>query len=65
MLEGTVKNVIVDRAFGFVRHNNKEYFFHKTGCITPYETLKPGDRVKFIIDADAPKGPRAKDVERF
>jgi CspA family cold shock protein len=60
---GTVKKVVADRGFGFVKDGQgQEYFFHRSSC-RDFDTLQEGDRVTFDI-GQSPKGPRAEDVKR-
>jgi len=66
-MEGTIKNLITDKGFGFITVDGeeKDLFFHsnelKDGT---FEELKVGDRVSFE-KADSPKGPNATNVTRI
>lgn len=61
-MTGTIKRLVRDRGFGFLRDNGgQEYFFHRSGCQSSYDDLKEGDRVSFI-EAPSPKGPRAEQI---
>ena len=63
MSTGTVKKIIADRGFGFIRgEDGREIFFHRT-CLQglPFETLKEGQAVDFDIE-EATRGPRANNV---
>lgn len=66
-MEGTIKNLITDKGFGFIAVDGeeKDLFFHsnelKDGT---FEELKVGDRVSFE-KADSPKGPNATNVTRI
>jgi cold shock CspA family protein len=63
-LPGTIVRLVVDKGFGFLRDpTGVEYFFHRTACAVPLETLDVGDVVTFTASA-SPKGPRAEQVER-
>jgi CspA family cold shock protein len=58
---GTVKRLVQDRGFGFIRTTDGvEYFFHRSSCDN-YEGLHEGSRVSFRIGS-GPKGPRAENV---
>ena len=59
-MQGTVKRVIRDRGFGFIRSaEGREIFFHRSSLESlDFDTLKEGDAVEFDIE-DGPKGPRA------
>lgn len=63
-LIGTVKRLVPDRGFGFIRHaNGKEYFFHTSGCREGvFDTLQEGQSVAFS-ETQSAKGPRAQGVE--
>jgi CspA family cold shock protein len=62
-MEGTVKRVIRDRGFGFIRSaDGREIFFHRSSLQgLNFETLKEGDAVEYELE-DGPKGPRATSV---
>jgi CspA family cold shock protein len=64
-MQGTVKRVIRDRGFGFIKSTEgREIFFHRSSLQgLDFETLKEGDAVEFEVE-DGPKGPRAA-VVRF
>jgi CspA family cold shock protein len=63
MSRGTVKKIIADRGFGFIRsEDGREIFFHRTclqGCA--FENLREGQAVDFEIE-EATRGPRANNV---
>ena len=62
MTAGTIKTLVRDRGFGFIRSvEGLDYFFHSSACIC-FEALVPGDHVEFIGE-DSPKGPRAVEVK--
>ena len=62
---GTIKRLVTDRGFGFIRESNgpNEYFFHLSSCRTHYNDLAEGDEVSFDIES-SPKGPRAGNVTK-
>lgn len=64
---GTVKRLVRDRGFGFIRTDDgDEYFFHRSACGRgEFDALQEGDRVSFADDEGHKKGPRAEDVERI
>jgi CspA family cold shock protein len=65
MTTGTVKKVIADRGFGFIRaEDEKEYFFHRDALDSSldFDRLIGGERVQFVVEA-SPKGPRASQVQ--
>jgi len=59
-MQGTVKRVIRDRGFGFIRSTEgKEIFFHRSSLQgLNFDTLKEGQNVEFEVE-NGPKGPRA------
>lgn len=62
-MTGTVKNVNIDKGYGFIKgENGAEYFFHRSALknIT-IEELDRGREVTFE-DAEGTKGPRAEDI---
>ena len=64
MTTGTIKKVVADRGFGFIRaEDEKEYFFHRDGLDSTlnFERLSGGEKVEFEIE-QSPKGPRATQV---
>lgn len=62
-MQGTIKRVVRDRGFGFIRSTEgREVFFHRSSLQgLNFDTLKEGDAVEFEIE-DGPKGPRAASV---
>lgn len=57
---GTIKRVVLDKGFGFIRHaSGNEYFFHSSvlGGGLAFDVLSEGDEVRFRPE-DSPKGPR-------
>lgn len=62
-MTGTIKRLVADRGFGFVKgHNGTEYFFHRSEAAA-YDSMHEGQAVSFNEDPNATKGPRAKQVE--
>jgi CspA family cold shock protein len=63
MANGTIKKVLKDRGFGFIRTGDgKEVFFHRSECKgCDFEALDQGQQVEFDVKDD-PKGPRAMNV---
>jgi cold shock protein len=62
---GTVKRLVVDKNFGFIRDGNGvEYFFHASALRGPlgFNDIREGDSVLFV-PGQGDKGPRANDVE--
>jgi CspA family cold shock protein len=62
---GTIKKVIADRGFGFIRADDtKEYFFHRDALDSSldFDRLVGGEKVEFQIE-QSPRGPRASRVQ--
>jgi cold shock protein len=59
-MQGTIKRVIRDRGFGFIRSTDgKEIFFHRSSLQElNFDVLKEGQAVEFEME-NGPKGPRA------
>jgi CspA family cold shock protein len=63
-MTGTITRKMAEKGFGFIRAENKDYFFHHSQCITNFDSLNIEDEVRFELEKSS-KGPRAKDVERI
>ena len=63
MMNGTIKKVMKDRGFGFIKTpDGKEVFFHRSECRSvDFDHLEQGQSVDFDEESD-PKGPRARNV---
>lgn len=68
-MQGTVKNIVVKRAFGFIKADGKEYFFHRDDFTGHWDDLvedwnnKEQIPVEFEV-TPSPKGPRASKIRR-
>jgi CspA family cold shock protein len=62
-MQGTIKRVVRDRGFGFIRSSDgQEVFFHRNGLQQmDFDALKEGTKVEFEIERGE-KGPRATSV---
>lgn len=61
-MRGTVKKLLKEKGFGFIKgEDGTERFFHRDSCAVNFEALQEGDPVEFT-DEKSPKGPRASDV---
>lgn len=60
---GTIKRLVKDRGFGFIRDDGgQEWFFHRTSIkVGSFEQLNEGQRVSFDEEPSA-KGPRAGNI---
>jgi len=62
MPSGTIKRLVRDRGFSFIRDDaGQEWFFHRSSVQGSFEQLTEGQRVSFDEEASA-KGPRAGNV---
>jgi CspA family cold shock protein len=62
-MQGTIKRVIRDRGFGFIRAaDGQEVFFHRSSLQQlNFDSLKEGEAVEFDMERGE-KGPRATAV---
>lgn len=62
-LKGTIKKLIRDRGFGFIRaEDGTEIFFHRSALEgTDFDALEEGNDVEFNSER-GPKGPRAVNI---
>lgn len=65
-MTGTIKRLVSDRGFGFLRgEDGAEFFFHRSAVEGgSFDELNEGDSIEFEVEAGAPKGPRARTVRR-
>ena len=62
MPAGTIKRLVRDRGFGFIRDDGgQEWFFHRSSVAGSFDQLNEGQRVSFEEEPSA-KGPRAGNV---
>ncbi len=63
LARGTVKRIVRDRGFGFIRSSDgKEVFFHRSALVgLDIGRLSEGQKVEFVLE-ESPKGPRASKV---
>jgi cold shock protein len=62
MPTGTIKRIVPDRGFGFIRdESGQEWFFHRSSVQGTFEQFAEGQRVSFD-EEPSPKGPRAGNV---
>jgi len=69
MAKGTIKNLVSDRGFGFIRPeaspDGSDLFFHRSdvGGTTTYEALRVGQTVEYDLGRDQRRGtPKATNV---
>jgi cold shock protein len=63
MMQGTIKRVVRDRGFGFIKTaEGQEVFFHRSGLRgLNFDSLHEGQTVEFEM-RQGDKGPRAENV---
>ena len=63
MVNGTIKRLVRDRGFGFIRDDGgQEWFFHRSSVQDgSFDQLNEGDRVNFD-EEPSDKGPRAGNI---
>ena len=62
MPAGTIKRLVRDRGFGFIKDDGgQEWFFHRSSVQGSFDQLNEGQRVSFEEEPSA-KGPRAGNV---
>jgi CspA family cold shock protein len=59
---GTIKRLVRDRGFGFIRDDGgQEWFFHRSSVSGSFDQLNEGQRVSFE-EEPSQKGPRAGNI---
>ena len=62
MSQGTIKKLVSDKGFGFIKGDSGELFFHHSAVEgVAFETLREGQSVEYT-EGSGPKGPRAESV---
>ena len=62
MPQGTIKKLIAEKGFGFIKGEDGEIFFHHSALIgATIESLREGQNVEYE-EGRGPKGPRAENV---
>ena len=62
MAQGTIKKLVTDKGFGFIKGENGELFFHRSALEgANFEELSEGQSVSYD-EGHGPKGPRAENV---
>ncbi len=62
MPSGTIKRIVREKGFGFIRSDNgEEFFFHRSSIEGDFDRLSEGQAVTFE-EEPSPKGPRAGHV---
>lgn len=62
MPQGTIKKLVTEKGFGFIKGDQGDIFFHHSALVdTAIESLSEGQRVQYE-EGNGPKGPRAENV---
>lgn len=62
MAQGTIKKLITEKGFGFIKGEDGELFFHRTAVEGgSFEDLREGQTVDYE-EGEGPKGPCAEKV---
>ena len=62
MAQGTIKKIISDKGFGFIKGDSEELFFHRSAVDgTSFDELREGQAVEYN-EGQGPKGKRAENV---
>ena len=60
---GTIKKLVADRGFGFIKTDRGELFFHMSALEDiQFEELQEGQSVEYT-EGRGPKGPRAENIK--
>lgn len=63
MAQGTIKKIVADKGFGFIKTDRGEIFFHSSALQgIQIEALREGQVVDFT-EGRGPKGPRAESIK--
>ncbi len=63
MSQGTIKKVMAEKGFGFLKGEQGELFFHHSALVdTTIEALRVGQEVTYT-EGRGPKGPRAENIK--
>ena len=63
MAQGTIKKLVSDKGFGFIKTDRGELFFHSSALQgTAFESLREGQVVEYT-EGRGPKGPRAESIK--
>jgi CspA family cold shock protein len=63
MPKGTIKKLMTEKGFGFIKGENGELFFHSSAVEgTSFQQLREGQSVEYT-EGRGPKGPRAENVK--
>lgn len=61
-MKGTIKRLVSDKGFGFIRDDRgQEFFFHRSSVDGSFDMLREGQEVTFEEESSS-KGPRASRV---
>lgn len=62
MATGTIKKLVSDKGFGFIKSDGEDMFFHRSAVTgITFEELQEGQSVEYEV-GQGPKGARAENV---
>ena len=62
MSQGTIKKLISEKGFGFIKGERSEIFFHRSAVEgASFDELREGQAVEYQ-EGQGPKGPKAENV---
>jgi CspA family cold shock protein len=62
-MHGTIKKLVSDKGFGFIKGEDGELFFHRSSVAGDgFSELREGQAVEYT-EGQGPKGPRAENVK--
>ncbi len=62
MPQGTIKKLVSDKGFGFIKCDDADLFFHRSAVEgVNFDELHEGQTVEYV-EGHGPKGPRAENV---
>jgi cold shock CspA family protein len=54
--KGIIIRILTGRGFGFIRQEDgTDIFFHAVGCVSPFETLREGMEVEYMVVTNTKK----------
>jgi len=54
--KGIIIRIVTGRGYGFIRQDDgTDIYFHAVGCINPFETLREGMEVEYMVITEPKK----------
>lgn len=62
MPKGTIKKLVTEKGFGFIKGEKGDLFFHSSGLVgISFDSLQEGMTVEYT-EGMGPKGPKAENI---